>query len=105
LLPLLEALLSKHQMNRKNINSMQYSLLLFFGSIILACSTPVSDFRVFQQSDGTIGVHAPQSANDAEAHQIGEAQCQKLGKRTATLVDSRKTTNDRFPYSYTFLCR
>jgi hypothetical protein len=80
-------------------------LLICFGLILLGCSTPVSDFRVFQQSDGTIGVHAPKSANDAEAHAIGETQCQKLGKRTATLVDSRKTTNDRFPYSYSYLCR
>jgi len=80
-------------------------LLVFTSLFLLACSTPVSDFRVFRQSDGTIGIHAPKSAKDAEAHEVAEAECQKLGKRTATLVDSRKTTNDRFPLSYTYLCR
>lgn len=83
----------------------RYSLMTILGCMILACSTPVSDFRVFRQSDGTIGIHAPKSAKDAEAHEVAEAECQKLGKRTATLVDSRKTTNDRFPLSYTYLCR
>jgi hypothetical protein len=83
----------------------RYSLMAILGCMILACSTPVSDFRVFRQSDGTIGIHAPKSAKDAEAHEVAEAECQKLGKRTATLVDSRKTTNDRFPLSYTYLCR
>ena len=83
----------------------RYSLMAILGCMILACSTPVSDFRVFRQSDGTIGIHAPKSAKDAEAHEVAEAECQKLGKRTATLVDSRKTSNDRFPLSYTYLCR
>jgi hypothetical protein len=81
------------------------SLLVCISLFLLACSTPVSDFRVFRQSDGTIGIHAPKSAKDAEAHEVAEVECQKLGKRTATLVDSRKTTNDRFPLSYTYLCR
>lgn len=81
------------------------ALLVYTSLFLLACSTPVSDFRVFKQSDGTIGIHAPKSAKDAEAHEVAEAECQKLGKRTATLVDSRKTTNDRFPMSYTYLCR
>jgi len=80
-------------------------LLLSASLFLIACSTPVSDFRVFRQSDGTIGIHAPKSAKDAEAHEVAEAECQKLGKRTATLVDNRKTSNDRFPSSYTYLCR
>jgi hypothetical protein len=84
---------------------LMHILLACTSLFLLACSTPVSDFRVFKQSDGTIGIHAPKSAKDAEAHEVAEAECQKLGKRTATLVDSRKTSNDRFPLSYTYLCR
>jgi ABC-type sugar transport system substrate-binding protein len=80
-------------------------LLLLSACMILACSTPPAEFRVYQQSDGTIGLHVPKTANDAETHEVAEAECKKLGKRTATLVDSRKTVNDRFPMSYTYLCR
>ena len=86
------------------LKSMRYPWV-FTSLWLLACSTPVSDFRIFKQSDGTIGVHAPKSATDAEAYEVAETECQKLGKRNVTLVDSRKTTNDRFPFSYTYLCR
>ena len=91
-------------MSRLTIVSIRM-LLACLSLGLLACSTPISDFRVFKQSDGTIGIHAPKSAKDSEAHEVAEAECQKLGKRTATLVDSRKTSNDRFPLSYTYLCR
>ena len=80
-------------------------LLLSTSLLLIACSTPVSDFRVYKQSDGTIGVHAPKTAKDSEAQEVAEVECQKLGKQTATLVDNRKTSNDRFPMSYTYLCR
>lgn len=81
------------------------SLLLSASLFLIACSTPVSDFRVYKQSDGTIGVHAPKTAKDSEAQEVAVTECNKLGKRTATLVDNRKTSNDRFPLSYTYLCR
>jgi hypothetical protein len=80
-------------------------LLLSTCLFLLACSTPVSDFRVYKQSDGTVGVHAPKTAKDSEVQEVAVSECNKLGKRTATLVDNRKTGNDRFPMSYTYLCR
>ncbi len=84
---------------------MRYGLMIFSGCTILACSTPPSEFQVYQQSDGTIGVHVPKTAKDTEAQELAEAECKKLGKRTATLVESRKTFNDRFPLSYIYRCR
>lgn len=80
-------------------------LLASLTLVLFGCSTPESDFRIYRQSDGTIGVHAPKSAKDSEAQEIAEAECKKLGKRTATLVDGRKTVNDRFPSSFTYACR
>jgi hypothetical protein len=80
-------------------------LLLSTSLFLLACSTPVSDFRVYKQSDGTVGVHAPKTAKDSDVQEFAVSECNKLGKRTATLVDYRKTGNDRFPMSYTYLCR
>jgi hypothetical protein len=79
--------------------------MLSASLLLIACSTPVSDFRVYKQSDGTVGVHAPKTAKDSEAQEVAVTECNKLGKRTATLVDNRKTSNDRFPLSYTYLCR
>jgi len=81
------------------------SLITFLAYTLLACSTPVSDFRVYKQSDGTVGVHAPKTAKDSDIQEVAVSECNKLGKRTATLVDYRKTGNDRFPMSYTYLCR
>ena len=72
---------------------------------LFACSTPQSEFGVYQQSDGAIGVHAPKSAKETEAAEVALAECKKLGKRTATIVESRKTVNDRFPLTYIYLCR
>ena len=76
---------------------------LSFG--LLACSTPVSQFGVYKQSDGTIGVHAPKAAKESEAQEVALAECKKLGKRTVTILESRKTVNDRFPLTYIYLCR
>jgi hypothetical protein len=84
---------------------MRFGLVTITAGMLLACATPPSEFRVYQQSDGTIGMHGPKTAKDSEAQEVAEAECKKLGKRTATLVDSRKTVNDRFPLSYTYLCR
>ena len=78
---------------------------LVLGSSLLSCSTPVSQFGVYKQSDGTIGVHAPKDAKESEAQEMALAECKKLGKRTATIVESRKTVNDRFPLTYIYLCR
>jgi hypothetical protein len=76
---------------------------LIFG--LFACSTPVSQFGVYKQSDGTIGVHAPKDAKENEAKEVALEECKKLGKKTVTLLESRKTVNDRFPITYIYLCR
>jgi hypothetical protein len=80
-------------------------LLIYWGFLLFACSTPPSQFGIYKQSDGTIGVHAPKDAKESEAQEVALAECQKQGKRTATLIDSRKTVNDRFPMTYNYLCR
>lgn len=72
---------------------------------ISACSTPESQFGVYRQSDGAIGVHAPKGAKEDEAQDVANAECQKLGKRTAVIAENRKTVNDRFPITYIYLCR
>jgi len=74
------------------------------GIFLMACSTPSSQFGVYRQSDGTIGVHAPKSAKDSEAHAVATEECKKLGKRSASIVETRKTVNDRFPMTYIFTC-
>jgi len=79
--------------------------LASFSFVLLGCSTPESDFRVYRQSDGTIGVHAPRGATDSEAHEVAEAECKRLGKYSATMVDSRKTVNHHFPTNYIYVCR
>ena len=79
-------------------------LVLVISMAMLACSTPSSDFGVYKQSDGTIGVHAPKSAKDTEAQAAAAEECKKLGKRSATIVETRKTMNDRFPMTYIFVC-
>ena len=75
---------------------------LVFG--IVACSTPASQFGVYKQSDGTIGVHAPKDAKESEAQEAALVECKKQGKRTVTILESRKTVNDRFPMTYIYLC-
>ena len=79
-------------------------LVLAISVAMLACSTPSSDFGVYRQSDGTIGVHAPKTAKDTEAQAAAAEECKKLGKRSATIVETRKTVNDRFPMTYIFMC-
>lgn len=80
------------------------ALVLAVSLTMLACSTPQSEFGVYRQSDGTVGVHAPKSAKDSEAHAAAVEECKKLGKRGATVVETRKTVNDRFPMTYIFVC-
>ncbi|QWD61925.1 hypothetical protein [Polynucleobacter sp. MWH-UH25E] len=87
------------------MNFSRYILLVLTAAVIVACSTPPSRFGVYQQSDGTIGVHAPKDAKEEEAQDVALAECKKLGKRNVTIIDSRKTINDRFPMTYNYLCR
>jgi hypothetical protein len=82
----------------------QSILVLSAGILLLACSTPSSEFGVYRQSDGTVGVHAPKSAKDSEVQAAAVEECKKLGKRNATIVETRKTVNDRFPMTYIFVC-
>jgi hypothetical protein len=85
------------------MNFLRY-LLIAQCLILVACSTPPSQFGVYQQSDGAIGVHAPKDAKEEEALEIAVAECKKLGRYNARIVDSRKTVNDRFPMTYIYLC-
>jgi hypothetical protein len=78
--------------------------VLSVSLVMLACGTPPSEFGVYRQSDGTVGVHAPKSAKDTEAQAAAAEECKKLGKRSATIVETRKTVNDRFPMTYIFVC-
>ena len=80
------------------------ALALTVSMAMMACATPPSEFGVYRQSDGTVGVHAPKSAKDTEAQAAAVEECKKLGKRSATIVESRKTVNDRFPMTYIFVC-
>ena len=80
------------------------ALALTASMAMMACVTPPSEFGVYRQSDGTVGVHAPKSAKDTEAQAAAVEECKKLGKRSATIVESRKTVNDRFPMTYIFVC-
>ena len=79
-------------------------LVSSLGLFLLACATPLSEFGVYRQSDGTVGVHAPKSAKETEAQTAAVEECKKLGKRGATIVETRKTVNDRFPMTYIFVC-
>ena len=87
------------------MNFSRYTLFILISVALGACSTPPSRFGVYQQSDGTIGVHAPKDAKEEEAQDVALAECKKLGKRNVTIIDSRKTINDRFPMTYNYLCR
>ena len=80
------------------------ALALTVSMAMMACATPPSEFGVYRQSDGAVGVHAPKSAKDAEAQAAAAEECKKLGKRSATIVETRKTVNDRFPMTYIFMC-
>jgi hypothetical protein len=80
------------------------ALVFIVSMTMFACATPPSEFGVYRQSDGTVGVHAPKSAKDTEAQAAAAEECKKLGKRSATIVETRKTVNDRFPMTYIFVC-
>jgi hypothetical protein len=73
--------------------------------VVVACSTPESEFGIYKQSDGAVGVHAPKGAKENEAQETAQAECKKLGKQNAVIAESRKTVNDRFPMTYIYLCR
>jgi len=83
----------------------RFRFLVCLGFLLSACSTPESEFGVYKQSDGAIGVHAPKGAKENEAQDVAIAECQKLGKRTAVIAENRKTVNDRFPITYIYFCR
>jgi hypothetical protein len=87
------------------MNFLRFFTITLLAVAISACSTPPSRFGVYQQSDGTIGVHAPKDSKEEEAQDVALAECKKLGKRSVTIIDSRKTVNDRFPMTYNYLCR
>ena len=78
-------------------------IILVFA--LIACGTPDSEFGVYKQSDGAIGVHAPKGAKESETQAMALAECKKLGKQNAVAAESRKTVNDRFPMTYIYLCR
>jgi len=87
------------------VNVALLAAMAITGVISLACSTPQSEFGVYQQSDGTIGVHAPKNAKEDEAQAVALAECKKSGKQTVRILESRKTVNDRFPLTYIYSCR
>jgi hypothetical protein len=86
------------------MKSTAYSPLIFIFALC-ACGTPDSEFGVYKQSDGAVGVHAPKGAKENEAQEMALAECKKLGKQNAIAAESRKTVNDRFPMTYIYLCR
>ncbi|OYY20764.1 MULTISPECIES: hypothetical protein [unclassified Polynucleobacter] len=86
------------------MKALSLALVLAVSIAMVACATPPSEFGVYRQSDGTVGVHAPKSAKDTEAQAAAAEECKKLGKRGATIVETRKTVNDRFPMTYIFVC-
>jgi hypothetical protein len=86
------------------IKTYPFVLMLYAATVLTACSTPHSEFGVYRQSDGTVGVHAPKSAKETEAQAVAADECKKLGKRSAAIVSTRKTGNDRFPMTYIYVC-
>ena len=86
------------------MKSTAYSPLIFIFALC-TCGTPDSEFGVYKQSDGAVGVHAPKGAKENEAQEMALAECKKLGKQNAIAAESRKTVNDRFPMTYIYLCR
>ena len=86
------------------MNRMYIAAVLTMGLGLFACGTPISQFGVYKQSDGTIGVHSPKAATQEEAQVAAVEECKKLGKRTATILEGRQTVNDRFPVTYLYRC-
>jgi hypothetical protein len=87
------------------MNTFRNLWLLLASLIMFACSTPSSNFGIYRQSDGLVGVHAPKDAKEEEAHGEALVECKKLGKQTARVVDTHATVNDRFPMTYLYLCQ
>ena len=85
-------------------SSLQLTVITVVSLSLLACGTPPSQFGVYRQSDGIVGVHSPKSATQEEAQAVAVEECKKLGKRTATILESRQTVNDRFPITYLYRC-
>jgi len=77
------------------------SLLFALG----ACGTPASEFGVYRQSDGTIGIHAPKDAKESEAQAAALEECKKDGKRFVSILEQRKTVNSNFPTTYLYSCQ
>lgn len=86
------------------MNKNYLTVITIVGLSLMACGTPPSQFGVYRQSDETIGVHTPKSATEEESHDAAVEECKKLGKRTATVLEGRKTVNDRFPMTYIYSC-
>ncbi len=86
------------------MNRIYITALALLSLGLSACGTPPSQFGVYRQSDGAVGVHSPKSATQEEAQVAALEECQKLGKRTATILGSRETGNDRFPITYLYRC-
>ena len=78
-------------------------LIIVFS--LAACGTPEREFGVYKQSDGAIGVHAPEGSKESETQEIALSECKKLGKQNAVAAGSRKTVNERFPMTYIYICR
>ena len=51
------------------------ALVLAAPMAMVACGTPQSEFGVYRQSDGTVGVHAPKSAKETEAQAAAAEEC------------------------------
>lgn len=86
------------------MNRIDIATIVIISLGLSACGTPPSQFGVHQQSDGAVGVHSPKSATQEESQVAAVEECKKLGKRTATILGSRETVNDRFPMTYLYRC-
>jgi hypothetical protein len=90
------------------MNNYRIIRLALLGSLLFAlgaCGTPASEFGVYRQSDGTIGVHAPKDAKESEAQAAALEECKKDGKRFVSILEQRKTVNSNFPTTYLYSCR
>ncbi|MBJ7379859.1 MAG: hypothetical protein JHC80_03805 [Polynucleobacter sp.] len=80
------------------------ALLLLPTIFLISCSTPQSDFKVYKQSDGQIGVLAPKSAKESESQEIALKECKKMGKSGTRISEMKPTLNDNFPTTYLYVC-
>jgi hypothetical protein len=72
--------------------------------LLTACSTPQSDFRVVNRSDGMIGVQAIKGAKELEAQELAVTECKKTGRSGAAISEAKTTHNDQFPMIYIYQC-